>query len=390
MQNKGFYDAAIKPANQRSTIVSSAKTILCGLGIGKGRRGAGKDWSTLLFSLTVAGLLVALAPMLGMAGEAKPGEQQEYERGKPEEQKELEALKAEVASLRAEVSALQSRLATIETNNSLKLGPFIVFNPGQENGVVGPNITFKGANIHIVSGSGSTDDNRTPTGLGNLIIGYDEDPKTYVDSSPFGNLPLSPLNPGDRGGSHNLVIGAANRFTQAAFSGLVVGTANTIQAYGASVTGGTGNIAESYGCSVSGGFSNSAGGFYGSVSGGDLNSAGGVYSSVSGGENNFTGTNCGGTCGWATSVSGGQGNFASGNYTSVTGGTGNSAFDLYSSVTGGTGNTAGSRVTFEGGIGALVVGGSGNNAGGRNSVVIGGLNVTDNNDNSIQPKAPYP
>ena len=24
------------------------------------------------------------------------------------------------------------------------------------------------------------------------------------------------------------------------------------------------------------------------------------------------------------------------------------------------------------------------------TVVIGGLNVTDNNDNSIQPKAPYP
>jgi hypothetical protein len=52
----------------------------------------------------------------------------------------------------------------------------------------------------VRSGSGSTNDNGTPTGLGNLIIGYDEDPKTYVDSSPFGNLPLSPLNPGDRGG----------------------------------------------------------------------------------------------------------------------------------------------------------------------------------------------
>jgi hypothetical protein len=45
---------------------------------------------------------------------------------------------------------------------------------------------------------------------------------------------------------------------------------------------------------------------------------------------------------------------------------------------------------FEGGIASIVIGGSGNNAGGRNSVVIGGQNVTDNHDNSIQPKAPYP
>jgi hypothetical protein len=201
MQNKGFYYAAIKAANHWSTTVSSAaKTILCGLRMEKGRREAGKDCSTFLFSLTMAALFVALAPMLGMAGEERPGEGREYERGRPEEHQELETLKAEVASLRAEVSALQCRLAAIETNNSLKLGPFIVFNPCQEKGVIGPNITFKGANIHIVSGSGSTNDNGTPTGLGNLIIGYDEDPKTYVDSSPFGNLPLSPLNPGDRGG----------------------------------------------------------------------------------------------------------------------------------------------------------------------------------------------
>jgi hypothetical protein len=62
----------------------------------------------------------------------------------------------------------------------------------------------------------------------------------------------------------------------------------------------------------------------------------------------------------------------------------------YSSVTGGTGNTAGNLVMFEGGIASIVIGGSGNNAGGRNSVVIGGQNVTDNHDNSIQPKAPYP
>jgi hypothetical protein len=40
-------------------------------------------------------------------------------------------------------------------------------------GVVGPNIVFTGANIHIVDGSGSTDDNGGALrGLGNLVIGY--------------------------------------------------------------------------------------------------------------------------------------------------------------------------------------------------------------------------
>ena len=72
------------------------------------------------------------------------------------------------------------------------------------------------------------------------------------------------------------------------------------------------------------------------------------------------------------------------------GGQSNNAFDDFTSITGGTGNTAGSVVTFQGGLGASVNGGSGNNAGGRNTVVIGGQNVTDNNDNWIAPKPPFP
>jgi hypothetical protein len=55
--------------------------------------------------------------------------------------------------------------------------------PNSEDGVNGPNIIFKGANIHIV-GSGTTNDNGNPTGLGNLIIGYDEDP-TSVGGNPL-------------------------------------------------------------------------------------------------------------------------------------------------------------------------------------------------------------
>ena len=77
-------------------------------------------------------------------------------------------------------------------------------------------------------------------------------------------------------------------------------------------------------------------------------------------------------------------------FPSVCGGEGNNAIDNDSTVTGGSGNTAGSLVTFFAGIGSSVLGGSGNNAGGRNTVVIGGQNVTDNNDNSIAPKPPFP
>jgi FtsZ-binding cell division protein ZapB len=378
--------------------------------MGKGRSFGRIASLTILRSLIAVGFVVALAPM--------PAQADEEERGRD---KKFEALEAKVESLQATVSALESQidtlqagntalqneikslktsnttlqtqLAAVQSNHALLLGPFVNVDPNPEIGVIGPNIIFSGANIHIVSGSGRTDDNGiygTPTGLGNLIIGYDEDPGTYVDSSPFDNLPLSPLKPGDRGGSHNLVIGAANRFTQAAFSGLVVGTANTINGYGASVSGGVGNTATFYGSSVSGGFSNTATDFCASVSGGSSNSSVGPYSSVSGGLGNTAGGGSGDTDGFATSVSGGSGNFANGNYSSITGGSGNTTIDLNTTVTGGTGNTAGSLVIFEAGIGSIVLGGINNNAAGRNSVVIGGQNITDNNDNSIAPKAPYP
>ena len=57
-----------------------------------------------------------------------------------------------------------------------------------------------------------------------------------------------------------------------------------------------------------------------------------------------------------------------GGFASVSGGFGKLAFDDFTSITGGTGNAAG----------------------GRNTVVIGGQNVTDNIDNSIAPKPPFP
>jgi hypothetical protein len=346
----------------------------------------------ILEHLMTLGLLVGLAPLPARADEDK-----DIGHGHEDNDKgiraEITALKAQVAALQDQVNTLQGQLAAIRSNHALLLGPFVNVDPNPEIGVIGPNIIFSGANIHIVSGSGSTDDNGNPTGLGNLIIGYDEDPKNYFDRSPvadLGGLPLSPLNPGDRGGSHNLVVGAANRFTRDALGGLIVGTANTIQGYGVSVSGG-GNTASGYGASVSGGFSNSASGPFASVSAGRFNSAAQFFTSVSGGENNTAAGEGGGRFnGLGASVSGGASNTASGNLASVSGGVNNTAFDYFTSVTGGIGNTAGNRTTFQGGFAASVVGGFGNTAGGRNTVVIGGQDVTDNTDNSIAPQPPFP
>jgi trimeric autotransporter adhesin len=242
-------------------------------------------------------------------------------------------LKAQVAALQTQVDKLQTQLTAVQSNNALKLGPFVSVNPkgtGLDNGVTGPNIYFTGANIHIVSGSTTTVD--TVTGLGNLIIGYNEPPPVIF--------------PGSRSGSHNLIIGRFNSFFQAAFGGLVVGEANIISAEGASVSGGGSNIASGTGASVSGGGNNIASGTGASVSGGGNNIASGSGASVSGGGHNIA-------SGSGASVSGGFGNTASGTAASVTGG------------------------QF-------------NNVGGIEAVVIGGLQVTDNADRSIAPQPPFP
>jgi hypothetical protein len=232
-------------------------------------------------ALTIFGSVVSLAPMSARA-QAAP------------------SVPAEIAALQAQVAALQSTLATLQTSNSAlqtqvntlqsqlnavlsskvyKLNDYVDVDFNSEYGVNPPNIVFSGANIHIVSGQGITND--TSTGLGNLIIGYDEDP------SVFG---LPPLSAGDRGGSHNLVIGMGNRFrrqtaTQTAYGGLVAGELNTISNVGASVTGGSYNTA-SYLASVTGGTYNTASGPSATVLGGSYNTASGLWASVTGGAHN--------------------------------------------------------------------------------------------------------
>jgi hypothetical protein len=283
----------------------------------------------VLGSLMAAGIFVAVALMPARADEHK-----DEDRGREDNDKgiraEITALKAQVAILQNQVNSLQTsettlqtQLAAVQRNNALLLGPFVNVDFKTKIGVIGPNIIFKGANIHIVSGSGSTYDNGNPKGrgLGNLIIGYDEDPVVITN----------PLEPGDRSGSHNLVIGPFHRFTQASFGGLVAGQVNLIANVGASVTGGELNTASGFQSSVTGGASNTASGDFASVAGGGSNTASGTFASVLGG-----GTN---------------------------------------SATGGA---------------ASVAGGGFNIAGGTGTVVLGGQKVTDNNNFSIAPQPPFP
>jgi hypothetical protein len=321
-----------------------------GLQIGKGRSFGRIASLTILRSLIAAGFVVALAPLHAQADEEERGRDKKIEALEAK----VESLQATVSALKSQIDTLQGRLSAVQSNPALALGPFVSVDPNPEIGVVGPNIIFSGANIHIVSGSGATDDHGNPSGLGNLIIGYDEDPINSLTGDSSLGLPTimqtsgfpSPLNPGDRGGSHNLVIGGGNRFTRAAFGGFVAGERNTIQSFGAS---------------VSGGFFNNASGLFASVSGGIRNIASGLFASISsGGLNDASGTDA--------SVSGGFENFASGDGATISGGVSNSANGLFASVTGGGGNTAG----------------------GFNTTVIGGENVTDNNFFSIAPNPPFP
>jgi hypothetical protein len=308
---------------------------------------------TFLGILTIAAFFAAVAPLPARADNDKDSGHGHEDNDKVILAK-IAALEAQVAALQDQVSTLQSQLATVQSNNALLLGPFVSVDPNPEIGVIGPNIIFSGANIHIVSGSGATDDNGNRTGLGNVIIGYDE------NQPPIAGFP--PLGTGDRGGSHNLVVGRWHRFTQAAFGGFVAGEANTISNDGASISGGSANVASGSYASVSGGWNATASGEGASVSGGGgVNIASGRYASISGGFANIA-------SGDSASVSGGEGNTAGGVLASVSGGHFNRSTGELASISGGLQNTAG----------------------GTDTVVIGGQNVTNNKDFSIAPQPPFP
>jgi len=201
--------------------------------------------------------------------------------------KEIKAINAlqtrQIKALDAQLAKADATIAAIQANKALLLGPYVSVTSDALNGVRGPHILFTGANVHIRSGSGATDDNVPSggalTGLGNLIIGYDEP----VSAGGEGPQP--------RTGSHNLIVGAEH--TCQSFGGFVAGWRNLILAPWASVSGGAGNDASGEYASVSGGLVNTASGKFSSVSGGVGGEAGGESSSVSGGSDVSSGSDRG-------------------------------------------------------------------------------------------------
>jgi hypothetical protein len=212
-----------------------------------------------------------------------------------------------VAELEAQVEILTAALQEAQ-----EILQYVRVETEEINRLAGPHLIIEGVNVHVQSGSGFTDDGcrgwmpgypncESLTGLGNLIVGYNE-PKLLRD-------PPGPFN--IRTGSHNLVLGRFHSYTS--FAGFVAGLGNDITAAHASVSGGTDNWASGYASSICGGQGNVASGFGSAVTGGISNRAEGGYSSVSGGSENLA-------SGDVASVSGGHRNEASGLGASVSGG----------------------------------------------------------------------
>ncbi len=296
---------------------------------------------------------------------------------------QIKALMTVTATQQAEITALQNVINSTNAQNAFARGHFVTVSNATINGLIGPHIIFTGTNLHVQDGSGSTDDGGgTLTGLGNLIIGYDENP---------GATPT-----GYRGGAHNLVIGQSHAFT--AFGGSVAGFGNTISGPNANVTGGEGNTASGDSSSVSGGVDNLASDVETSVSGGAYNTAGptatvpcpiligSAAASVSGGSANLaSGRASSATGGFNNTASGpeatadgGLVNIASGNTSSVSGGNSNNASGDSSSATGGVSNLAS-------GTDSSVKGGSANTASGINAAVGGSTAQTASATNQFLP-----
>lgn len=207
-------------------------------------------------------------------------------------------LQNEVADLQAENEALQSEVAALSPLLTIaNIADYLTIDTDTD------SLLFTGANLYVQSGSGATDG--PVNGLGNLIVGYDEN---YYGS----NI---------KTGSHNIVVGPGHTYTS--YAGLVAGTGNAITGPNNSVTGGFDNTASGYYASVTGGSGNTASGAGSSISGGFFNTASDSYTSVSGGVDNTA-------SGVTASVCGGSENTASGFSTTIAGGRARSESTDYS------------------------------------------------------------
>ncbi|NUM56209.1 MAG: hypothetical protein HUU46_21425 [Candidatus Hydrogenedentes bacterium] len=197
---------------------------------------------------------------------------------------ESKALQNQVDKLQKQVSKLQAKLKYMRVED------------GGLNGLSGPHVIFEACNVHIRSGSGDTEDEGTPLGLGNLVVGYNETPSITSTA---------------RGGSHNLVVGPGHNYSSVA--GAVFGKDNNVTGAYASVTAGYYSTASGDYSSVSGGRGHIASGSNSSVSGGYYNTASQGDASVSGGADNVA-------SGYQSTIGGGYQRSISGQFDWAAGG----------------------------------------------------------------------
>jgi len=180
----------------------------------------------------------------------------------------LEALQAEVNNLKASLAAmanyeasLSSQLAAANSRlNALEkpvvgggsvdpvlaeLAKYVTVDTGVLNGVKGPHIIVTGVNLHLRSGHNATNDGGALSGLGNLIVGYNEEQSSaalYND----GNNCMRSLT-----GSHNIVTGVGNLFTS--YGALVAGSNNCVTSPNSSILAGDTNEAHGLNSAILGG-----------------------------------------------------------------------------------------------------------------------------------------
>ncbi len=193
--------------------------------------------------------------------------------------------KAEVDALLAAMQAqIDANTANISTNASDIDAIEATLAPVTYDG--GTDFIFTGVNVHVRSGTGMT--NGGTNGLGNLVVGYNENIGSYA-----------------RSGSHNIIVGKDHGYTS--YGGIVTGYRNRILAPYSNISGGSLNIASGDYSSISGGYENTASGGNSSVSGGWSNRALGEASSINGGADCTADEFC-------SSISGGASRSVSGSY----------------------------------------------------------------------------
>lgn len=165
-------------------------------------------------------------------------------------------------------------------------------------------VRVSGANLQIVSGSGSTAG--TVNGTGNLIIGYNENQGKKAQT-----------------GSHNLVVG--NEHGYSSYGGIVSGFNNEITGIYAVAAAGRNNV-------VSGAMSGIFGASYSKASGATSAICGGYANTATELRSTAVGGVFGKATGRSSTILGGYSNTASGLYSTVTGGYRHSTSTKYGNV----------------------------------------------------------